>query len=159
MSAPLFTLTVTQAERELLADSLSVLRAVAEVGLAKPTADLAAIERLCERLSAQGEAGHRPDALAMLQSVTDFLEAAKNSCPELPQKILGDCIAEARAILAQPQAPEPVNAELLAALKRAWEDKNWMLNNRRFLNDECFDYMDRAIARAETALAAQKGPQ
>jgi len=28
------------------------------------------------------------------------------------------------------------------ALEKAREDINWMLNNRKFLNPECFDYLD-----------------
>ncbi len=36
-----------------------------------------------------------------------------------------------------------------AALERAREDINWMLNNRKFLNPEVFDYIDEALLGAE----------
>ncbi len=35
--------------------------------------------------------------------------------------------------------------ELLAALTKAREDINWMLNNEQFLNGFVFDYIDAAI--------------
>lgn len=35
------------------------------------------------------------------------------------------------------------------ALERAREDINWMLNNEKFLNPEVFDYIDKALAKAE----------
>lgn len=33
----------------------------------------------------------------------------------------------------------------LAALKRAQEDVNWMLNNQRLLNPDVFDYLHDAV--------------
>lgn len=38
---------------------------------------------------------------------------------------------------------------LIAALGKAQEDINWMLNNRQFLNVHVFDYIDSALANAE----------
>ncbi|KKM75308.1 hypothetical protein LCGC14_1391630, partial [marine sediment metagenome] len=35
------------------------------------------------------------------------------------------------------------------ALKKVEEDINWMLNNRKFLNPNVFDYIDKAIEKAE----------
>lgn len=39
--------------------------------------------------------------------------------------------------------------ELLEALKQVRKDLNWMLNNRQFLNDHVFDYIDEVIKKAE----------
>lgn len=37
---------------------------------------------------------------------------------------------------------------LVAALERAQQDVNWMLNERKFLNAGVFDYIDAALALA-----------
>lgn len=38
---------------------------------------------------------------------------------------------------------------IVAALERAQQDINWMLNNRQFLNPDTFDYLDAALAQAQ----------
>lgn len=38
---------------------------------------------------------------------------------------------------------------IVAALERAQQDINWMLNNRQFLNPDTFDYLAAAIAKAQ----------
>lgn len=62
-------------------------------------------------------------------------------------------IAEAQG---DTQEEADANANLIAAapaqnaaLERAREDINWMLNNRKFLNPEVFDYIDEALLGAE----------
>lgn len=39
--------------------------------------------------------------------------------------------------------------KLVDALKRANQDINWMLNNKKFLNPPVFDYIDAALAAVE----------
>lgn len=38
---------------------------------------------------------------------------------------------------------------LVEALNKAQQDINWMLNNRQFLNQSAFDYIDAALAAVE----------
>lgn len=176
MSHPLFT--GTQAERDTILAALEFYRTRTTRTDDEREKCTSLIDRLCERLSAQGEA-QQWESVAVWPSPEVQLGNYQNESRDRhPTKEAAEAITrrleregfggdgkifplctrvEPVAKLAQPQAPEPVNAELLAALKRAWEDKNWMLNNRQFLNDHVFDYMDDAIARAEAALAAQKG--
>ncbi len=40
-------------------------------------------------------------------------------------------------------------SDVYEALKKVEEDINWMLNNRKFLNPDVFDYLDKAIEKAE----------
>ncbi len=35
--------------------------------------------------------------------------------------------------------------DLVAALRKVREDINWMLNNRKFLNPDVFDYIDKVL--------------
>ena len=39
--------------------------------------------------------------------------------------------------------------QLYEALEKVRQDINWMLNNQQFLNDHCFEYIDKALASAE----------
>lgn len=39
--------------------------------------------------------------------------------------------------------------ELYEALEQAQQDINWMLNNEKFLNPHVFDYLEKALAKAE----------
>jgi len=39
--------------------------------------------------------------------------------------------------------------ELLEALENVQRDINWMLNNRQFLNQDVFNYLDEAIKKAK----------
>lgn len=117
MSAPLFTLTVTQAERELLGLVLGYY--LTRTFCTPENAE--AIDRLCVKL-----------------------------CHELESD--------------QPQAPEPVNAELLAALKDMHEATKQILRYSTWKGEigtlplwhAASHRTNEAIARAEAALAAQK---
>jgi len=57
-----------------------------------------------------------------------------------------EIISFARAI----EAAAAPNALLVAALKKAREDINWMLNSQQFLNGHVFDYIDAALASIPT---------
>lgn len=39
--------------------------------------------------------------------------------------------------------------DMYEALKKAGEDINWMLNNKKFLNPWVFEYIDKALAKYE----------
>ena len=52
----------------------------------------------------------------------------------------GDTVAYVRADIVD---------ELRAALEKAREDINWMLNNAKPLNSFVFDYIDAALAKSE----------
>ena len=52
-----------------------------------------------------------------------------------------DCPDDAHLIAAVPK--------LYEALEKAQQDINWMLNNNSFLNPECFEYIEKALSKAE----------
>lgn len=50
----------------------------------------------------------------------------------------------AEAVIAAARAER---AELVAAIERAQQDTNWMLNNRQFLAPGVFDYLEAVLAK------------
>lgn len=42
-----------------------------------------------------------------------------------------------------------LNKDLTEAMEKAQHDINWMLNNRQFLNQDCFNYLEAILAKAK----------
>lgn len=81
-----------------------------------------------------GKAGSMPGA-------TGFTMA----CFEADKVKVGDCLYSEAQFL---ELCETTSA-LLAALEKAREDINWMLNSGQSLNGHVFDYIDGAISKAK----------
>ena len=54
---------------------------------------------------------------------------------------------DVKRLMADRDRLREANRELLAALKKAAEDTNWMLNNQKLLNPSVFDYLFDALAK------------
>lgn len=57
----------------------------------------------------------------------------------------GQVVRDVELIIKRAEVAEAQVATLREALARVREDVNWMLNERKFLNADVFDYLDAAL--------------
>jgi NMD protein affecting ribosome stability and mRNA decay len=68
---------------------------------------------------------------------------------ERSEPLCSDCIVKANG-----GVPHAIAKQLVEALEMVRQDINWMLNERKFLNPDTFEYVDVALA-AHEALVTQ----
>lgn len=130
-----------------------------------PAMDFQAIDRLCERLSApvapSGFKRKERDRIDFIQRRIEHLKkriASDSRDLSFDKQELGALSWALERIAQPPQAPEPVNAELLMALSEILDaDSRNEIHRDPLDTDAIFEHAHIAKARAESALAAQKG--